>query len=197
MGSGDALMRIKTLFMQGFDATGILNDSQDGSGCSSGFTLSSTCLDTSRSSAMQWSKTDYIVSTNPEDQDLDVIHGFLSQSYWARNIPRETVARSLQGALCFALLHKGRQIGFARVISDSATIAYLGDVFVLPEYRGRGLAGWLLECVTSHPQLQGLRRWILATADAHGLYEKFGFTALKRPEIFMERHDPEVYSADR
>ena len=104
---------------------------------------------------MQWSKADYIVSTNPEDQDIDVIHGFLSQSYWARNIPRETVARSLQGALCFALLHKGRQIGFARVISDSATIAYLGDVFVLPEYRERGLAGWLLE-LDDMPGVQAL-----------------------------------------
>lgn len=145
---------------------------------------------------MQWTKAEFTVTTNPEDQDLDVIHGFLSQSYWAKGIPRETVARSLKGALCFALLHNGKQIGFARVISDSATIAYLGDVFVLPEYRGRGLAGWLLECITAHPQLQGLRRWILATSDAHGLYEKFGFTALKRPEIFMERHDPEVYSTD-
>lgn len=144
---------------------------------------------------MQWSKADYVVSTNPEDQDLEVIHGFLSQSYWARGIPREIVSRSLKGGLCFALLCHGRQIGFARVISDSATIAYLGDVFVLPEYRERGLAGWLLECVLSHPQLQGMRRWILATADAHGLYGQFGFTALKRPDFFMERHDPDVYSA--
>jgi GNAT superfamily N-acetyltransferase len=86
-----------------------------------------------------------------------------------------------------------RQIGFARVISDYATIAYLGDVFVLAEYRGRGLGKWLVECVLSHPQLQGLRRWILATRDAHGLYEKYGFTALKSPGIFMELHDPDVY----
>jgi GNAT superfamily N-acetyltransferase len=96
--------------------------------------------------------------------------------------------------LCFALLDGDRQVGFARVISDHATIAYLGDVFVLPEYRGRGLAKWLVECVTSHSELQGLRRWILATSDAHGLYEKFGFTPLKNPGNFMERHDPTVYA---
>ena len=91
------------------------------------------------------------------------------------------------------MLHQGRQVGFARVITDSATIAYLGDVFVLPECRGQGLSKWLMECVLAHPQLPGLRRWILATADAHGLYEKYGFTALKSPGRFMEKHDAEVY----
>ena len=84
-------------------------------------------------------------------------------------------------------------MGFARIISDYATIAYVGDVFILPEYRGRGLATWWMDCVVSHPRLQGLRRWVLATRDAHGLYEKFGFTPLKKPEIFMERHDPNPY----
>jgi GNAT superfamily N-acetyltransferase len=97
--------------------------------------------------------------------------------------------------LCFALLDGHRQVGFARVISDYATIAYLNDVFVLSEYRGRGLSKWLMECITSHPELQGLRRWMLATRDAHGLYEKFGFTPLKKPEVFMERHNPGVYDA--
>ncbi len=102
--------------------------------------------------------------------------------------------RSIDGSLCFALLEGDQQIGFARVISDRATVAYLGDVFVLPEYRGRGLSKWLVECVLAHPQLQGLRRWVLVTADAHGLYSRFGFKPLARPEGFMELHNPQVYS---
>jgi GNAT superfamily N-acetyltransferase len=123
-----------------------------------------------------------------------VIHAFLTQTYWAKGIPKETVRRSIEGSLCFALLHKDEQIGFARVISDRATIAYLGDVFVLEPYRGRGLAKWLMECVSSHPDLQGLRRWMLATSDAHGLYRQFGFKELGKPHVFMERHDPDVYT---
>ena len=95
--------------------------------------------------------------------------------------------------MCFALLQGERQVGFARVVSDCATFAYLADVFVLPDFRGRGLATWLLTCVLGHPELQGLRRWILGTRDAHGLYRKLGFTPLLRPDIFMERHDPNVY----
>ena len=118
---------------------------------------------------------------------------FLTGSYWAKNIPRATLDKSLRNSLCFALLEGERQIGFARVVSDRATFAYLADVFVLPEFRGRGLATWLLTCVLAHPELQGLRRWVLATRDAHGLYRKLGFTPLKRPDIFMERHDPNVY----
>ena len=124
-----------------------------------------------------------------------MIAEFLAQSYWAAGIPIDTVEKSLRNSLCFALLDGPRQIGFARVISDRATIAYLGDVFVLPDYRGRGLAKWLMTCVVSHPELQGLRRWMLGTRDAHGLYEKFGFTPLKKPETFMERHDPNVYTS--
>jgi len=145
---------------------------------------------------MEWTKQDFSITCDPDKQDLEVIHGFLSQSYWAKDIPKETVEKSLKAALCFALMHKGRQVGFARVISDFATVAYLGDVFVLPEYRGQGLSKWLLSCISSHPELQGLRRWILATADAHGLYEKYGFTALNNPLFFMERHDPNVYGSN-
>lgn len=142
---------------------------------------------------MEWENEQFTVSCDPARQDLDVIHGFLVQAYWSRDIPRETVARALEGALCFSLLHHETQVGFARVISDRATIAYLGDVFVLPEYQGRGLGKWLMACVMDHPELQGLRRWILATEDAHALYEKYGFTKLKNPSVFMERHDPQVY----
>ena len=143
---------------------------------------------------MQWTRDEFAVTTNPKHQDVDVIHGFLSQSYWSKGIPRETVVKSLKSALCFALMCNGRQIGFARVISDFATIAYLGDVFVLPEHRGKGLSKWLMDCVIAHPDLQGLRRWMLATSDAHGLYEQYGFAALKQPSVFMERHNPKVYS---
>lgn len=142
---------------------------------------------------MNWVSDTFTVSCDPAKLDHSLISGFLASSYWAKRIPAATVEESLKHSLCFALLDGDRQIGFARVISDYATIAYLGDVFILPEYRGRGLSKWLMECVVSHPRLQGLRRWILATQDAHGLYEKFGFTPLKKPELFMERHNPDVY----
>jgi GNAT superfamily N-acetyltransferase len=142
----------------------------------------------------EWSRDGFTVSCDPAKLDHAVVAGFLAESYWAKGIPAETVRRSIDGSLCFALLAGERQIGFARVISDRATIAYLGDVFVLPELRGRGLGKWLVECVLSHPQLQGLRRWVLVTADAHGIYREFGFRQLARPENFMELHDPQVYS---
>ena len=142
---------------------------------------------------MNWSRDTFTVTCDPAKLDLAVITEFLASSYWAKGIPASTVAKSLQNSLCFAVLNGERQIGFARVITDRATIAYLGDVFILPEYRGKGLAKWLMECVVSHPELQGLRRWMLATLDAHGLYEQFGFAPLKRPERFMERHNPNVY----
>jgi GNAT superfamily N-acetyltransferase len=101
---------------------------------------------------------------------------------------------SIEHSLCFGMFHRNRQVGFARVMTDSATIAYLGDIFVLKDYRGRGLAKWLMECVVAHPVLHGLRRWILVTAGAHDLYRKSGFTPLARPESFMELHDPDIYA---
>lgn len=143
----------------------------------------------------RWSRDSFVVSCDPADQDVGVIHAFLTESYWAKGIPRETVERSIRGSLCFALRDGSRQVGFARVISDRATIAYLGDVFVLPEYQGRGLGKWLVECVLTHPELQGLRRWMLGTRDAHGLYRQFGFTPVAEPEKVMERRDRNVYSA--
>ncbi|HUY94790.1 MAG TPA: GNAT family N-acetyltransferase [Terracidiphilus sp.] len=148
-----------------------------------------------------WKRTvegkDYLVSTARDRLDLELIHDFLArQSCWAKGIPREIVEASIRNSLCFGLFHSGRQIGFARVISDYATIAYLGDVFVLPGFRGLGLSKWLMECIVSHPQLQGLGRWILLTGDAHGLYEKLGFTRLAHPESYMERHNPHVYRTD-
>lgn len=128
----------------------------------------------------------YAVSTDPERLDLDVIHGYLSRSYWAEAIPREVVARSLAHSLNFGLFEWGRQIGFARAITDRATYAYLADVFVLESHRGRGLGVFLMEAVMAHPDLQGLRRFALVTRDAHGLYDRFGFRPLAQPERHME-----------
>ena len=145
---------------------------------------------------------EYLVSADPIKLDLDLIHKFLSEhSYWARGIPREVVARSMANSLCFGVYAvvnttpnpDWRQVGFARVTTDRATFAYLADVFILPEHRGEGLSKRLMEAVLAHPDLQGLRRWMLATADAHELYRKFGFAALSQPDSFMQRHNPDVY----
>jgi GNAT superfamily N-acetyltransferase len=143
----------------------------------------------------RWTRDPFVVSCDQADQDVDVIHAFLVESYWAKGVPRETVARSVRGSLCFALLHGSHQVGFARVISDRATIAFLADVFVLPEYRGRGLGTWLVECVLGHPELKGMRRWLLGTLDAHGLYRKVGFTPVAQPDRLMEIRNLGVYAA--
>lgn len=135
----------------------------------------------------------FTITTDPTMIDHAVVTDFLAASYWSRGIPASIVSRSIEGSLCFALLNETRQIGFARVISDRATIAFLNDVFVLPEFRGRGLGKWLVDCVMSHPELQGLKAWILVTRDAHELYRKFGFRALARPEGYMELRIPDVY----
>ena len=129
---------------------------------------------------------EFIISANRSRLDLDVIHGFLSRSYWAKNIPRETVQRSVDHSLCFGVYHRDRQVGFARVISDFSTTAYVSDVFVLEPYRGGGLSKRLMQHIKGHPDLQGLRRWMLVTADAHGLYEQFGFTRVAHPERYLE-----------
>jgi len=141
----------------------------------------------------EWTRGEFTISTDPGRIDLDVVHGFLTRSYWAEGIPREIVAKSIEHSLCFSLFHRDRQIGFARVITDYATFGYLGDVFVLEEYRGRGLARWLMEVVHAHPELQGFRRWVLLTRDAHALYRRMGYTTLAAPERYMERWAPEVY----
>ncbi len=141
-----------------------------------------------------WAQDEYRISTDPASIDIDGLHHFLSvESYWARNIPLEVVERQIRHSICFSLMHHQSMIGFARIISDRATVAYLGDVFILPAYRGKGLSKWLMQCVMSHPELTGLRRWMLLTGDAHGLYEQFGFKPLKAPERWMELHNPDVY----
>jgi GNAT superfamily N-acetyltransferase len=171
--------------------------------------------------ALEYRRGDFVISTDRERVSLDVVHGFLTNCYWAKGIPRAVVARSIEHSLCFGIYDEsplfgstqGRrlakearpldklmvghgaptQVGFARVVSDLATVAYLGDVFVLESHRGRGLSKWLMECVVEHPALQNLRRWILLTRDAHGLYSQFGFTPLKASERYMELHRPDVY----
>jgi GNAT superfamily N-acetyltransferase len=149
-----------------------------------------------------------VISTDRARLDLDVIHGFLTNCYWAKGISWEVVERSIEHSLCFGIYHEvgekspllakparsgAHQVGFARVISDFATIAYLGDVFVLESHRGCGLSKWMMECIMQHPRLQGLRRWILLTRDAHGLYAKSGFTPVRSPERYMELHRADAY----
>jgi len=147
----------------------------------------------SASEVQEYRRARFRISTDRSRLDLDLIHGFLTDCYWAKGIPREIVARSIANSLCFGVYEETKQIGFARVISDFATYAYIGDVFVLESYRGQGLGKWLMECIMSHPQLQGLRRWGLVTRDAHGLYAQFGFTPLQSPESHMELFNADVY----
>jgi GNAT superfamily N-acetyltransferase len=128
----------------------------------------------------------YTISTDPCRLDLAVVSGFLEKSYWAEGIPRDVVDRAIKASLCFGLYEDAQQVGYARVITDRATYAYLCDVFVIESCRGQGLARWMMEVVLSHPDLQGLRRFCLATRDAHGLYRKFGFSPLASPDSHME-----------
>ena len=141
----------------------------------------------------EWKRGKHAISTERTRIDLRFVHEFLRRSYWAQNIPLEVVRRSIENSLCFGLYRADEQIGFARVVTDSATFAYLCDVFVIETQRGSGLSKWLMETILAHPELQNLRRWLLATKDAHGLYSQFGFTALDEPTIFMHRHAPDVY----
>jgi N-acetylglutamate synthase-like GNAT family acetyltransferase len=143
---------------------------------------------------VEYRRGQFMISTERERLSLDVVHGFLTNCYWAKGIPRDIVAKSIEHSLCFGIYEESKaQVGLARVVSDFSTVAYLGDVFVLESHRERGLSKWLMECVVEHPALQNLRRWILLTRDAHGLYSQFGFTPVKAPELYMELHRPNVY----
>lgn len=136
----------------------------------------------------------FTISSELEQMDLDAIHAYISNSYWARDIPKSTLERAMLNSMCFGVFDTMQaQVGFARVVTDSATYAYLADVYILEQFRGKGLSKWLMSSVMSHPKLKGLRRITLATRDAHGLYEKFGFKRLAAPEIFMEAWNPSVY----
>jgi GNAT superfamily N-acetyltransferase len=135
----------------------------------------------------EWRSGEYVVSTDRSRLDLGVVHGYLKQSYWAEGVPLDVVRRSAENSLVFGMYRDAEQVGFARVVTDQATFAYLADVFVLEEHRGQNLGKWLVETVLSHPELQDLRRWMLATRDARELYRKYAFTGLGDPETFMEK----------
>ncbi len=139
----------------------------------------------------------YSISTDKSLLDVEMIHQYLSkESYWAMNIPFDTVKRSIENSMCFGVYYNNMQMGFARLITDKATFAYLADVFILSEHRGKGLSKWLVQTIQDNSEVQHLRRWLLGTRDAHSLYEKFGWTVLSeeiRPR-FMQRHFPDVYN---
>lgn len=143
---------------------------------------------------MEWRKDNFEISDASSRLDFDVIQAFLrDDSYWAQNRTPEQTRTAIEHSLCFGVYDGPRQIGFARVVSDHATFAYIGDVFIIDEYRGRGLSKWLMQVIVEYPTLQGLRRWVLATRDAHGLYEQFEFAELRHPERWMERTAPDAY----
>ena len=133
----------------------------------------------------------FSISTDNSLLDVDLVYNYLDKdSYWANGITFDKVERSVKNSLCFGVYFKGKQIGFARVVTDKAVFAYLADVFILPEYRKQGLSKWLVQTIMDHPDLQGLRRWSLATVDAHGLYAQFGFTEITNPERWMQIFTP-------
>jgi len=145
----------------------------------------------------EWRRGEYTISADPARLPVEAIHAYLTESYWAQGIPLEIVRRSLQYSVNFCVFHGDQLAGFGRVITDRATFGYLGDVFVLEPYRGQGLSKWLMECVLAHPELQGFRRWVLVTRDAHGLYRQFGFGPLAKPDRYLERVIPDIYLRSR
>ena len=149
----------------------------------------STCGD----APVEWSRGEYTISTDRSRIDVAAVHAFLTQTYWSPGIPESVVRRAIAGSIAFGIYHGREQVGFARVITDRATYAYLSDVYVLEAHRGRGLATWLMEVVMSHPELQGLRRFALSTRDAHALYAQFGFEVVANPERQMEIMRRDIY----
>ena len=155
-------------------------------------------------SPVSWRRGEFEISTDATRVDLETVHRFLSeQAYWSPGVPLDVVRRAIEGSVVFGVYRMGEraeqseQVGFARVVTDKATFGWIGDVFVVERHRGQGLSKWLMECIFAHPDLQGFRRWMLATRDAQGLYAQYGFTPLHDPTRFMERWDPDVYSLGR
>ena len=143
---------------------------------------------------MEIIKEYYKLTTNKERIDISYVHRSLGNTYWAKNIPLQTVQSAINNSICFSVFHKGEQVGFARVITDSATFAYLCDVFIDEQHQGKGLGKWLVETIVQYAPLQGLRRFMLATKDAHGLYKHFGFEQLTNTENWMQVHNPDIYN---
>ena len=146
-----------------------------------------------RDAPREWKRDEFVVSTDRQRIDLAAVHEFLRHSYWAAGMPIEVLERAIENSLCFGVFDSAHQVGFARVITDLATYAYLSDVFVVEDYRGRGLSKWLMECILAHPDLQGLRRFALFTRDASSLYERYGFGPARSPSVYLERWMPDVY----
>jgi len=142
---------------------------------------------------MEWQRYEYKVSTDPKLLQMNVVHDFLRQMYWSKDVTDELVQRAVDGSLCFGLYLDERQIGLARVVTDKATFAYMADAFVLEEFQGKGLGQWLLGCVVAHPDLEGLRRFLVLTPNAHDLYHKYGFQPLAHPEQMLEIFNPDIY----
>lgn len=144
------------------------------------------------------SKNGYLISTDKSKLDINSIFDYLSnRSYWAAGVPMEKVKRAIENSICYGVYDSsGKQAGFARVVTDKATIAYIGDLFIFEEYRKQGLSKWLMECILKHPELQGFRRWILLTKDAHGLYKQYGFNEPEEPSTYMELRKKDVYKTD-
>ena len=141
-------------------------------------------------------KENYVISTDNSKIDVDTIYQYLNkESYWAKGIPKDVVEKSIRNSLCFGVYFDDEQIGFARLVTDKATFAYLADVFILPVHRGKGVSKFLMQTIHAHPELQNLRRWWLGTKDAHGLYEQFGWTRINDEvaKRFMQKHNPDVY----
>jgi len=145
----------------------------------------------------EYTQGQYWITTDTQKLDLNAIHAYLSQSFWAEGIPKETMAKAITNSLCFGLFDGADQVGLARVVTDRATFAYLCDVYVLETHRGRGLGKWLIEVVMAHPDLQGLRRFQLVTRDAHGLYSRHGFATPLNPERHMEIFKHGMYLASK
>jgi GNAT superfamily N-acetyltransferase len=146
-----------------------------------------------RKDVAEWQQGEYIITTNSERLDIELIHDYLSKSsYWARGRSLDLVRRSIENSLPFGVFRESEQVGFGRVVTDYATFAWIADVFILEQHRGQGLSKWLLEVMVNHPQLQGFRRWVLATRDAHGLYRRYGFTELRDPPRWMEKFSENV-----
>ena len=146
--------------------------------------------------AQEWRLDEYIISTDKHRLDLRAIHSFLTKSYWAEGIPFEIVKKSIEHSLNFGVYAAERQVGFARVITDYATYAYIGDVFILEDFRGQGLSKWLMQVIADYPELQDLRRWSLLTSDAYELYRKTGFQEVQNPGLYMEKAIPDIYKRE-
>jgi N-acetylglutamate synthase-like GNAT family acetyltransferase len=138
----------------------------------------------------EFKKSSYIISTDKRKLQIKIIHNFLVNAYWSKGIKIERVKKAIKGSLCFGVYHNKKQIGFARVITDYASFGYLADVFIIEEFRKRGLSKWLMKSIMNHSKLKDLKTWMLATKDAHGLYSQFGFEPLKEPQKFMRKQNP-------